>query len=172
MKRLSLIFVLMAVIAAVVSSTAAAFGPTDQAQPYQDGKIVMPPGVAQTFTVGRSGRLDGFTLTSPSGAPLFLQVYTVKTDGTPDLSHPLLPQNQTIALYPGAQTNVAVPAVPVKAGQKLAIALGTIRSRTTADLATGMGDRYTAGQLFQVTGAFNFIPVAGADLTFATHVST
>jgi hypothetical protein len=171
MKRLSLILVLAAVLTAALASTAAAFGPTDQAQPYADGRIVMPPGVAQTFTVGKNGRLDGFTLTSPGGAPLFLQVYTVRADGTPDLSHPLLPQNQTIALSPGAPTNVAVPAIPVRVGQRLAVALGTIRSRTSADLAVGNGDRYPAGQLFTVTGAFNFTPVAGADLTFATHVS-
>jgi hypothetical protein len=131
----------------------------------------MPPGVAQTFTVGRTGRLDGFTLTSPGGAPLFLQVYTVKADGTPDVTHPLLARNLLISLRPGSPTNVAIPALRVQAGQKLALALGTIRSTAAAGLSVGSGDRYPRGQLFQVGGAFAFTPVAGADLTFATHVS-
>ena len=171
MKRVLLASVVVLIASAVAASTAAAFGPTDQTQPYVDGSIAMPPGVAQTFAVGKSGRLDGFTLTSPSGAPLFLQVYTVRSDGTPDLSHPLLSRNQVIQLLPGAATDVAVSPIPVTAGRKLALALGTIRSTASADLAVGNNDRYPAGQLFQVTGAFSFKPVAGADLTFSTHVS-
>jgi hypothetical protein len=171
MKRGLLMLVLGAVVFGAVASTAAALGPVDQSQPYADGSLVMPPGVAQTFTVGRSGRLDGFRLTSPSGAPLFLQVYPVRADGTPDVSHPLLARNQTIALRPGVPTDVAIPAIPVTKGTKLALALGTIRSTASADLSIGTGDRYTAGQFFQVMGAFTFKPVAGTDMTFATHVS-
>jgi hypothetical protein len=101
---------------------------------------------------------------------MFLQVYPVRADGTPEISHPLLQQNQTIALRPGVATNVAIPPIAVKAGTKLALALGTIRSRATADLAVGTGDRYPAGQLYQAVGSV-FKPVAGADLTFATHVA-
>jgi hypothetical protein len=171
MKRVLLASVLALVVGAAAASSAAAFGPADQAQPYTDGSIVMPPGVAQTFAVGRTGRLDGFTLTSPSGAPLFLQVYTVRSDGTPDLSHPLLARNAVIQLRPGITTDVSVSPISVRAGSKLALALGTIRSTAFADLAVGKNDRYPAGQLFQVNGAFSFKPLAGTDLTFSTHVS-
>lgn len=171
MKRFLLASVLVMIAGAVAASTAAAFGPADQAQPYADGSIVMPPGVAQTFAVGRTGRLDGFSLTSPSGAPLYLQVYTVRPDGTPDVSHPLLARNAVVQLRPGAATDVSVSPIPVRAGSKLALALGTIRSTASADLAVGKNDRYPSGQLFQVRGAWSFTPVAGADLTFSTHVS-
>jgi len=116
------------VVGAAAVSTAAAFGPADQVQPYADGSVVMPPGVAQTFAVERTGRLDGFTLTSPSGAPLFLQVYNVRADDTPDLSRPLLARNAAIQLRPGVTTDISVAPIPVRAGSKLAVALGTIRS--------------------------------------------
>ena len=59
----------------------------------------------------------------------------------------------------------------MKAGDKLGLALGTIRSRASADLSIGNGDCYPAGQLFQVIGSFMFKALPGADLTFATHVS-
>jgi hypothetical protein len=169
MKRVLIACVVVLIAGAVAASTAAAFGPADQSQPYADGSIVMPPGVAQTFVVGRTGRLDGFTLTSPSGAPLFLQVYTVRPDGTPDVSHPLLARNAVVQLRPGAATDLSVSPIPVRAGTRLA--LGTVRSTASADLAVGKSDRYPAGQLFQVRGVSSFIPVAGADLTFSTHVS-
>lgn len=169
MKRISFAVALLAVLAWATGASAAV-ARLDQAQQYADATLVMPPGLAQTFVVGRTGKLSALSLTSPGGAPVVLQLYTLRPDGTPDVSHPLLPSNQTVALMPGAATMVSVAPTPVKRGEQLALALGTVRSTASADLAVGVGDRYPAGQLFQVSGAFAFQPVAGGDLTFSTYV--
>ena len=123
MKRTLLIIGVVFICAAALAPLAGAFGAVDQAQPYADGTIVMPPGIAQTFTAGKAGRLDGFTLTTPTAAPVVLQVYAVRADGKPDITRPLLPSNQSIGLRAGAN-NIAVPAIPVSKGTKLALRSG------------------------------------------------
>ena len=156
---------------AVAAPVAPAFGPIDQQQPDADGAIVMPPGIAQTFTVGRTGKLDAFSLSSPSSARISFQIYDLRADGTPDVSRPRLTQNGTASLLAGTPADIAVSPVAVSAGDRLALAIGTIRSYASDDLATAGGDRYPAGQLFQVSGYWTFEAVAGVDLQFATHVT-
>jgi hypothetical protein len=176
MAHLSLRAPLAALCAGVVLAAAApaasALGTIDQQQPAQDAAITMPPGIAQTFTVGRPRRLDGLTLTATTTGVVVYQLYDLRPDGTPDVSRPRLPANGSAALLAGVPADIAISPVSVAAGDRLALALGTVRSRATMSLATGTGDRYPAGDLFTVSGAFSFTAVPGVDLAFATHVTS
>lgn len=165
--------VLAIAVAGATPASAWALGPVDQQQPAQDSAIVMPPGIAQTFTVGRSGMLDGLSLTSPGGGTINYQLYAVRPDGTPDVTRPLLAKNAQAALFPGVTATIPLPApVPVVAGQRIALGVGTIRSTATLALATAAGDPYPAGDLFQVISISSFTPVTGVDLQFSTTVTS
>ena len=153
---------------------AGALGTADQEQPAQAGSIAMPPGLAQTFTVGRTGVLDGISLTTtaPSLSRLVLQFYELKADGTPDLTRPLMPASVQVNLPPGT-TVIPLAGFPVTAGQQIGLAIGLLDPvHLTASLATMSGDPYPAGQLFQVPGIYTFNPVEGVDLRFATYVTS
>lgn len=159
-----------AIALAAGAPAASALGPVDQSQPAADGSITMPPGIAQTFTVGRDGRLDGITLSAPASEVVSYQFYDLQADGTPDVSRPRLAQNGTATLVGGVQSDIGFPGIAVKAGDRLAFAAGSARSTVSASLATGSGDPYLAGDLFTVGGYWTFTPVA-ADLQFSTHVT-
>ncbi len=163
--------VLAAVLCGVLTSPASALGPIDQQQPFADGAITMPPGIAQTFTVGRSGGLDGVTLSSPTSARINYQFYDLRPDGTPDVTRPRLAQNGTASILAGVPATIGFPAFRVAAGDRLALAVGTIRSYASDQLATAAGDRYPAGELFQVSGYWTFTSLTGVDLQFSTHVT-
>lgn len=164
----------MAMLLAVLALGAApanAGSNVDQSQPIADGTVTMPPGIAQTFTVGRSGSLDGITVVSATGGPAFFALYGVGADGTPDTSV-VYTAPIAIALNLDAPTTVTLPApVPVAQGQRITIALGTIRSTQSLAMYAGAGDPYPAGDLLQMLSATNARPV-NADLEFTTWVSS
>lgn len=171
-RLLALVTPLLAASAlAVLPGTAQAVGTVDQDQPAQDGSISMLPGLAQTFTVARTGRFDGVSLTSPSGGRVLLQVYALRADGTPDIARPMMAGNQQAVILAGTTVQVPLPSFPVVAGQRYALAIGVVSIYDTVSLATATGDPYAGGQLFQVPGIYTFNPVPGVDLRFATYVT-
>jgi hypothetical protein len=147
---------------------AGAVGTVDQAQPGTDGSVLVNPGLLQTFTVGRTGRLDGIQLTSPSGGPGVIQIYRV---GATLPGTPLLASNLLVSLMPGQPATIGLSTpIAVTAGDVLGIGVGAVRSTSAIDLAQASGDPYAAGTLYRVVTVSSFTPL-GADLQFATFVT-
>lgn len=160
-----------AVVLAFVSLLAApagAIGTLDQSQPLADSSVTVYPGLLQTFTVGRTGRLDGVQITSPGGGPAVVQIYRI---GATLPGTPLLSSNLTVSLMPGQAATIGLPSIPVQQGDVLGIAVGAVRSTSGVDLAQATGSvSYPGGVLYRVVGASSFTPL-DADLQFATFVT-
>jgi hypothetical protein len=152
----------------MLSAPAGAVGTVDQSQPATDGTVTVYPGLLQTFTVGRTGRLDAVQITSPAGGPAVVQIYRV---GATLPGTPLLASNLTVALMPGQPATIGLPSIAVRSGEVLGIAVGAVRSTSAVALAQANGaGSYAGGSLYRVTSVSSFTPL-DADLQFATFVT-
>lgn len=164
------LFALAAAAALLVTPVggADATGTVDQQQPTADSSVLVSPGLLQTFTVGRTGRLDAVQITSPLGGPANLQIYRI---GATLPGAAQLPANVSIALMPGQPLTVGLGAgIPVTTGDVMGIAVGPVRTTSTLGLAQQTVGTYAGGTLYRVISINSFTDT-GADLQFATFVT-
>lgn len=152
----------------VLAAPAGATGSVDQSQPGTDSAVTVYPGLLQTFTVGRTGRLDAVQITSPGGGPAVVQIYRI---GATLPGTPLLASNLVVSLMPGQAATIGLPSIPVQQGDVLGLAVGAVRSTSAVDLAQATGGgSYAAGVLYRVVTVSSFTPL-DADLQFSTFVT-
>ena len=157
-----------ALVLGLAAAPGGAIGAADQSQPVADGSIAVVPGLLQTFTVGRSGRLDAVQITSPNGGPANVQIYKV---GATLPGTPLLASNLSVALMPGQAATIGLgQGIDVTAGDVLGIAVGGVRSTSAVELADQAVGTYAGGTLYRVNSISSFTDT-GADLQFATFVT-
>lgn len=168
LRAVAFVVAVFALVLGFAASPGGAVGAADQSQPVADGSILVVPGLLQTFTVGRTGRLDAVQITSSNGGPANVQIYKV---GATLPGTPLLASNLSVALMPGQAATIGLgQGIDVTAGDVLGIAVGGIRSTSAVELADQAVGTYAGGTLYRVNSISSFTDT-GADLQFATFVT-